>query len=91
MIVTGFYPASKEAASVIADASGNLSVQNESSDAPSFGGYTVINVEDLHEATELVKAFPYKAPNSRIEVRRIVDLNDSPMPEQAKAKAKELR
>jgi hypothetical protein len=91
MFVTGFYPASKEAACVIADASGNQSVQSDSSDGPSLGGYSVINAEDLHEATELIKAFPYKAPNSRIEVRRIMDLNDSPMPEQAKAKAKELR
>ena len=91
MSATGFYPASQEAARVLTDASGNQSVQNGPFEGPSLGGYSIINVQDITEATDLVKSFPYKVTGRGIEIRRIVDLNDLPIPDAAKAKAKEIR
>jgi hypothetical protein len=91
MFATGLYPASKEAAHVLTDASGNQTVQNGPFHGPSFGGYSVITAADLNEATELVKTFPYKMPGSSVEIRRIVEFKDLPIPDEGKAKAKELR
>jgi hypothetical protein len=91
MFTTGLYPTSKEAARVLTDKSGNQTIQKGPFDGPSLGGYSVITAADLNEATELVKTFPYKMPGSGVEVRRIVEFKDLPIPDEGKAKAKELR
>lgn len=87
----GLFPTNKEAVRVITDKSGNTTVQNGPFDGPSVGGYVVLNVADINEAVELVKSFPNKPEASGVEIRRIVNINDMPVPDEVKAKAKHLR
>jgi hypothetical protein len=87
----GLHPAAKESARVHSDDSGNSTVENGPFDGPSLGGYAVINVADLNEAIELVKGFPHAMPGNTVEIRRVVDINDLPLPDEVKAKAKQLR
>jgi len=80
-----------ESARVVTDASGNVSVQHPPFEGVSLGGYAVINAADLNEVIELVKASPAKMPNTGMEIRRVVDLDELPIPDEHKAKAKALR
>jgi hypothetical protein len=75
----------------LTDASGNTTVERGPFPGPSVGGYAIVNVADLNEAIELVKAFPLKQPGQGVEIRKIVDVDASPLPADVKAKAKQLR
>jgi hypothetical protein len=39
----------------------------------------------------LVKAFPHRQPGTGLEIRRIINIDEMPVPDEAKAKAKALR
>jgi len=85
------FPTNKEAVRVLTDDAGNVSVTQGPFDGPSLGGYAVLNVASIDEAVELVKAFPTRQPGSGMEIRRILSIDDLPLPDEIKAKSKELR
>jgi len=85
------YPTSKEAVRVVTDDAGNVTVNPGPFDGPSLGGYAIINVANIDEAVELVKSFPARQPGSGMEIRRIINIDDLPLPDEVKAKSKELR
>jgi hypothetical protein len=87
----GLYPVNKDAVRVATDASGNVSVNPGPFEGPSLGGYGILNVASIDEAVELVKGFPNRQPGAVVEIRRIIDLNEMPMPDDVKAKAKGIR
>jgi hypothetical protein len=60
-------------------------------DGPSLGGYGILNVASIDEAVELVKGFPHRQPGTGLEIRRIINIDDLPLPEEVKAKSRELR
>jgi hypothetical protein len=87
----GLYPTSKEAVRVVTDDAGNVSVNPGPFEGPSLGGYGILNVASIDEAVELVKGFPVRQPGTGLEIRRIINIDDLPLPDEVKAKSKELR
>lgn len=76
---------------VLTDASGNVSVQEGPFDGPSLGGYGILNVASIDEAVEIVKGFPHHQPGSGLEIRRIINISELPLPEEILSKQKALR
>jgi len=89
--MTGLYPTSKEAVRVVTDDAGNVSVNPGPFEGPSLGGYGILNVASIDEAVELVKGFPLRQSGTGLEIRRIINIDDLPLPDEVKAKSKELR
>jgi len=85
------YPTTKEAVRVLTDASGNVSVQEGPFDGPSLGGYGILNVASIDEAVDIVKGFPHHQPGSGLEIRRIINISELPLPEEILSKQKALR
>jgi len=83
------YPSS-QGARVITSESGQTSVQKGPFDTPSPGGYSVFNAASLDEAIEIVKSGPQR-PASGCEIRQIASMEEFPIPEEHKAKAREVR
>jgi len=82
------YPSS-QGARIITSESGETSVQKGPFDQ-GVGAYAVLTAGSLDEALEIVKGSPLRK-SSGCEVRQIVNLDEIPLPEAQKGKAKEMR
>jgi hypothetical protein len=80
---------SSQGVRIITDQSGSTTVQKGPFDQ-GIGGYSVLNVASLEQAIELVKSGPMRKGNG-LEIRQIINAEDFPIPEEAKAKGRELR
>jgi hypothetical protein len=82
------YPSSL-GARVMTNESGETTVQKGPFDQ-GVGGYAVLTAGSLEEAIDLVKSGPLRK-NNGAEIRQIASLDELPVPEEQKAKAKELK
>jgi hypothetical protein len=87
---SGVYPSNVDAVRVHSDGSGEFKIEKGPFLGPSIGGYAVINVASVDEAVELVKGFGAKRTSS-LEIRKILNVDELPIPAEHKATAKKLR
>jgi hypothetical protein len=84
----GLYPTSL-GARIITNESGEATVQKGPFEQ-SVGGYAILTAGSLDDAVNLIKSGPLRK-SSGLEIRQIADLEEFPIPEEQKAKARELR
>lgn len=84
------YPSS-QGARIITEADGSLKVHKGPFEN-STGGYVILVAKDLDEAIALIKAGPTNPQHGGgLEIRQIVDVEDMPIPEEAKAKGRAMK
>lgn len=83
---------SSQGARLIAEADGSLKTIKGPFEHTT-GGYAILTAKDLDEAIALVKAGPTNPQHAGrgLEIRQIVDLESLPVPEEVKAKGREMR